>query len=131
MAMIYSLPDHWDLKDLGLDEKDMQFFHRELWAILMHVGIGVVTKKSIPHIVERLKLVGEGWHKEIETRVGTPLADYLKKFIGYKANVYIEGKGEWLKRHSRDVPSLGKKTAEMLRKESERVRAGPVSERYS
>lgn len=130
MALTYSFPEHWDMGD-QLTKDEWVFFHQELPWVLLHTGIGVVTKKSIPQIVARLTFVSEGWVKEVQERSGMPLSEYLTKFIGVKANVYIEGKGEWLKRQSQHVPPLGKKTAELLRKESDKVRAGTVSERFS
>jgi len=94
----------------ALSDEDKKFFG-QLCFILMIVDIGIVTEQTIPHIVARLNLV----NPQTRTTEDWKSGEYLKKFIGYQANVITEDTGTFIRNKARAwrnrLPKLSKKQA--------------------
>lgn len=66
-----------------LSDKDKKFFHDSLPWILMIVDVGIVSRKTIPTIVDRLRYINKDlWEMPTQEQ-----EKYLEKFIGFSANV--------------------------------------------
>jgi len=96
----------------ALSDVDKKFFE-QLCFILMIVDIGTVSEQTIPHIVARLDLANPQLLKNYENL--NVFCEYLKKFIGYQANVITEDTGAFIKKRAKNwrtrLPKLSKKQA--------------------
>ena len=87
-----------DTKFGNLTDDDLRFYHNALPFMLLTSGIGIVSEETIPTIAwrhERFPVLRQGTYS-VEG-----LTDYLKRFIGFRANVGLETNSEWFKRHSK------------------------------
>lgn len=94
----------WERKFQALSDADKAFFHEKLPAILIITDIGFVSEETVPHIVNRLEVVRPDW---VEKR----MEEYLKRFIGYLANVRTLSKRSFIRkiteRAEYDIDALG------------------------
>jgi len=91
----------------SLSEEDKEFYHQYLGMVLMAVDVSHISKDSIPVIIARHKaypvLMGK-----IRKKLEDP--EYLKRFIGYEANVTTITKIEFVNRLGRMNQALDKDT---------------------
>lgn len=95
----------WQERYNNLCEKDQEFFHDQLSFMLMFTDVGAVTEKTIPHIIARLSVfrtdVYRGILKGLESEI--KLEDYLKRFIGFTANVCTISTSEFIKKRTKSM----------------------------
>ncbi len=107
----------WTARWNKLDKSDQQFAYNHLAFILMFTDIGVITEKSIPHIVQRLAIHSpKVFWRIFKGLKGSDVHEFLKKFIGFSANVRTTSSTEFLKRVTemmkRKLPKLTEKDIE-------------------
>lgn len=111
----------WTVRWNKLTEDEQKFAYNHLPFYLMFTDIGMVTEESIPHIVARLRIHSPGILEDIEKCLGdTDLKEYLKKFVGFSANVCTTTTTEFIKRMTekmkRQLPRLTEKEATEISK---------------
>jgi hypothetical protein len=86
----------WDL----LQDGDKAFALNSLPFILMFSDIGIVTEESIPHITGRLQVGNPEISEDIKNQLkeyNISFEEYLKRFIGFSANVSTLTSTEFIK----------------------------------
>jgi len=111
----------WTARWNTLDKNDKEFAYNHLSFYLLFTDIGMVTEKSIPHIVARLRIHSPDILTDIEKCLGdTDLKVYLRKFIGFSANVNTTTSTEFIKRMTEktkhQLPRLTEKEATEISK---------------
>lgn len=103
----------WDRKYEALSKEDQKFYHEVLPWALVTTDVGIINELTIPHIVARARLVDEHyWVGTMPKNFEGSVDDYLKRFIGFRANVRITTSGEFIKKITdnakRRCPKLSK-----------------------
>lgn len=106
----------WERKFEALSEEEKKFFHEVLPYALMLADIGVVSFETIPHILSRVQFLSDNfWRGAIPVKYLSVKEEYLKKFIGFRANVRTTSFVEFKKKISellrRDVRKLTEQQA--------------------
>ena len=105
---------YWKEKFDKLSKEDQNFFHNVLSWIMLFVDIHDVTEEMIPHITARLKAVNPEMYSEVcekyTNKTEKSLEEYLRKFIGFSANVLTLSRKDFIKkitqRLEREIPEL-------------------------
>jgi hypothetical protein len=98
-----------------LNDKDKEFYGNVLPFILMVTKISHVSKTTIPEIIVRLKINRMiAYKKEKDWK---EFAEYLERFCGFQANVYMDTFKEFIKGYERDSHFTTKRHCEKARKE--------------
>ena len=118
----------------SLSENDKSFYHNVLPFILMGTDISTVDNITIPSIMTRLSVsfpdilmgikVTDDNGTEEKRLSDEELLKYLKKFIGFKANVNTLSTSEYIKKNSR---LMRQKLAKLTDKDIKNIGKTPVS----
>jgi len=89
-------------EEIKPDEKLTEFYHGTLCWMMMGADIGMITKESIPVLINRLDVVKSAWMKEIEKRFKLKIDKLLEKyFLGYTTNVRTLSTADFIKKRAR------------------------------
>ena len=81
----------------GLSKEDQHFFHGSFPWMLLHIGIGRVSKKTIPHILWRCSLAyPEEYHSP--GKKAKALEDFLNRVIGFGSNIGLDSESDFFKK---------------------------------
>jgi len=103
----------------SLNKVDEDFYHGDLPWLLVGVEIGIISKRTIPHILARLELFHKDWLVNLNTKTqkdyDIDFKDYLPRFTGYQANVITLSNADYASKYKRlldqRVGAFTKKTA--------------------
>lgn len=104
------------------DKNLKEFYHNSLCWMMMRVDIGMVTKESIPVLLNRMNVVSSSWVREVEERLNFNMEDVLEKhFLGYTTNVITLSTAGFIKKRARVLKNqLGQFTDKQIEKSEEK-----------